>query len=310
MTLDEAIARACASVGIVPPRGRQPMRKWIAADTLAKNGKGDGRIILDEERVTAVNWQTGDKTTVWLREERTVEDRKRYAQARRAQDAEDRKRAERAADIARQIIAAARPGPHAYLARKGFRDEQALAIAKSDVARIGGAYLVPSGAAEAIVIPARIGKRITSVQLIWEDGTKKFLYGGEMGGAAHRISTGRDTWLCEGYATALSVRAALQGLNRPSTILVCFSASNIARVADALSRQARCFVAADNDAPPAARPEQFDGMGAGEYFARKAGRPYVIPPELGTDFNDFHVDQGIFAVQRVLMKLHREAHVP
>ncbi|WP_157970182.1 toprim domain-containing protein [Pelagibacterium sediminicola] len=307
MTMDDAIVRACASVGIVPPRGRQPLRKWIPVDTLAKNGKGDGRIILDEERVTAVNWQTGDKATVWLKKERTVEDRKRYAQARRAQDAEDRKRAERAANLARQIIAAAKPGQHAYLARKGFRDEQALVISAGDTARIGGDYLVPSGAAEAIVIPARIGKQVTSAQLIWEDGTKKFLYGGEMGGAAHRIASGRDIWLCEGYATALSVRTALRGLNRTDTVLVCFSASNIAKVASALPRPARCLIAADNDAPPAARPEQFDGKGAGEYFAHKAGKPYAMPPDVGTDFNDLHVEQGIFAVQRVLMKLNREA---
>lgn len=310
MTLDEAIFRACASVGIVPPKGRQTMRKWIATDTLSKNGKGDGRVILDEDRVTAINWQTGEKATVWLKDERTVEDRKRYAQARRDQEAEDRKRAARAAHVARQIIASAKPETHGYLARKGFPDEHPLIVDAETVARIGGDYLVPADGARAIVVPARIGTQISSVQLIWEDGTKKFLYGGEMGGAAHRIATGRDTWLCEGYATGLSVRAALRGLNRSDTVLVCFSASNIAKVASSFSRRSRCLIAADNDAPPAQRPEQFDGKGAGEYFAHKAARPYVMPPDVGTDFNDLHVDQGIFAVQRVLMKINREAHVP
>lgn len=310
MTLDDAISRACASVGIVPPNGRQPMRKWIATDTLSKNGKGDGRIILDEDRVTAVNWQTGDKATVWLKEERTVEDRKRYAQARRDQEAEDRKRAERAAEIARLMIASAKPGTHAYLARKGFPDEHPLIVDAASVSRIGGDYLVPAGGAQAIVVPARIGNRVTSVQLIWEDGAKKFLFGGEMGGASHRIASGRDTWLCEGYATGLSVRAALRGLNRSDTVLVCFSASNIAKVAGALPRRTHCLIAADNDALPAQRPEQFDGKGAGEYFAHKAARPYVMPPDVGTDFNDLHAAQGVFAVQRVLMKINREAHVP
>ena len=303
MMLDEAISRACSTVGVIPPKGRIAPRKWVAADTAGKNGKGDGRIIYDDDRVTCVNWQTGDKATVWLKEERTVEDKRRYAQQRRKQDAEDRERAEQTAAVAGKIIASSVPGSHPYLVRKGFPEERALVAGAVDVRGIGGAYLVPDGEVAALVVPARIGGRLTSVQLIWADGTKKFLYGGDMGGAVHRLARGRDTWLCEGYATGLSLRLALEGLNRRDTVLVCFSAANIAKVAAAV--RGRCFIAADNDPPPQAKPDQFGGLGAGEYFARKGGVPYLMPEATGMDINDLHQQAGIFAVQRLITGLVR-----
>jgi putative DNA primase/helicase len=304
MTLEEAISRACASVGVVPPRGRIDMRKWVKADTTGKNGKGDGRIICDDERVTVVNWQTGDKATVWLKEERTVEDKKRYAQQRQDDRKHDEERARRAAGVAAQIIATAKPGQHPYLARKGFASEMPLVVEAAEVARIGGDYLVPEGGRSAIAVPARVGLAVKSVQLIWSDGTKKFLFGGAMGGAYHRLASGGVTWLCEGYATGLSLRAALKGLSRRDTVLVCFSASNIAKVAQSIS--GRCLIAADHDAPPAAKPEQFNGLGAGEFYAIKAGRPYFMPPGLGMDVNDMHQASGIFAVQKMIATKFRE----
>lgn len=315
MTLEEAISQACQSVGIVPPRGQIAMRKWVKADTNAgKNGKGDGRIICDDDRVTAVNWQTGDKTTVWLKENRTVEDKRRYAKERAENERRDREKAARTAQMAERMIRAAKPGEHSYLKRKGFPEERPLVLAADLVRQMAGYtnsrgefvpadYLVPADAAMAIVVPARIGQKITSAQLIWEDGTKKFLSGGEMGAASHRIATGSAAWLCEGYATGLSLRAALRGLNRRDTILVCFSAANIVKVAATIEE--RCYIAADYDAPPAAKPEQFGGLGAGEYFAQKTGKPYVMPPDLKTDINDYHQAAGIFAVQRLVSGLLR-----
>lgn len=302
MTLDEAISQACARVGIVPPKGRIDMRKWIKADTTGKNGKGDGRVICDEERATAMNWQTGESVTVWLRSERSPEEKRQYRQRRQDDERKARELASRASATAQRLVAAATTGAHPYLAAKGFPDEMPLTIAAADVVRIAGAYLAPEGQEVAIVIPARIKNQIASAQLIWPNGVKKFLYGGEMGGAYHRIASGERTWLCEGYATGLSLRAALRGLNRRDTVLVCFSASNIVKVASAVGAH---FIAADHDAPPAAKPDQFDGLGAGEYFARKAGIPYLLPPEAGTDINDLHKSAGIFAVQRLITGLLR-----
>lgn len=308
MTLDEALHQACNSVALAPPKGRT-MGKWLRTDSLGKNGKGDGSVMLDEERVTAFNWQTGEKSTVWLKSERTPEDRRRFAERRAVDRKDEVRRTREAALFATAIVGAARMATHPYLAAKGFADEQTLTISADLLRQIAGPtptdYLVPPSGRAAIVVPARTGAAIGSVQLIWEDGTKKFLFGGNMQGAFQRLASGTDTWLCEGYATALSLRLALRGLNRAATILMCFSAANVVRVASAV--RGRRYIAADHDAPPKAKPEQFGGLGAGEYYARKAGAPYTMPPALGTDFNDMHQDAGIFAVQRHLASFVREA---
>lgn len=304
MTLEEAINQACSRVGIVPPQGRIDMRRWIKANTTGKNGSGDGRLICDDFRVTAHNWQTGESITVWLNEQRSPEEKRRFAKQRQEDERKARDRSDNAAAIAQRIVSAAKADHHAYLARKGFPDERPLVLDAKTIAEIGGRYLAPEGGGDAIVVPARIGERITSVQLIWESGAKKFLFGGDMSGAAHRIATGSATWLCEGFATGLSLRAALRALNRRDTVLVCFSASNIVKVAAQV--QGRRYIAADHDAPPAANPDQFGGIGAGKYFARKSGQPFLMPPIEGTDINDLQQAEGIFAVQRLVTGLLRE----
>lgn len=307
MMLEEAIARACAEVGIEPPKGHIVMRRWINTDTLGKHGKGDGRIICDEERATAWNWQTGDKATVWLKEQRTDVDRKRYAQDTAAAERRTRERADAAAAVAHELLAAAEIGPHPYLARKGFPDEAVPVIHRAVVTTILLAHrkkpesLMDEGGEQAIVLAARRGRDVTSVQLIWERGAKKFLAGGDMDCVSHRIATGRDTWLCEGFATGLSLRTALQGLRRSDTILVCFSASNIAKVAATI--KGHCYIAADNDKPL----DHFGGLGTGEHYAQKSGRPYIIPPDLGMDINDMHRRASIFDVQRLIGDLVRRA---
>lgn len=294
MNVSDAIDQACAAVGIKPPRSYKH-GQWVKCDTLdGKSGKGDGRVIADDLKVVGWNWKTGEKATIWLkdRDSLTPVEKHQFAERKAKDEAEQRERAARAAHVAQTLLATAKLGTHAYLARKGFPTEQAHVLPAADVVDIGGKYLVPEGAKTALIIPARIGTRITSAQLIWEDGTKKFLAGGEMGGAVHRLSRGTETWLCEGFATGLSLRMVLKALNRSATVLCCFSASNLATVARTI--EGKCFIAADHDKPL----EQFGGLGTGEHYAKVAGHPYTMPPDLGTDFNDMLMKQGIFAVQK------------
>lgn len=294
MNLDDAIRQACDSVGIIAPKVTKYGR-WIQTDTgSGKNGKGDGRLIVNEDNVTAFNWQTSEKATVWLKDERTEIERRAVAKQIQEGQIEKEQAAKRAAQIAGKLIVGAKLTTHSYLKRKGFRDEYAMVVRAEEVAGLGGKYLVPDGARQAIIVPARIGQMVHSAQLIWEDGTKKFIAGGRIGGTWHRLARGADTWLCEGLATGLSLRTALKSLNRNDSIQVCFSASNICMVAR--SMRGRCFIAADNDKPL----RQFDGRGAGEHYARKAGKPYLMPAAIGDDVNDVHQRDGIFAVQRLI----------
>lgn len=305
MTLDQAIEQACQDVGIYPPK-KTGFGKWLNTDTLAgKKGKGDGRVIVQEHFVTAWNWQTGEKSTVGLRDGLSAKEQRAVSQSVARSKEKAEKDAVRATSIAEVLIAAATLSTHPYLTNKGFRDEQALVLPADGVRQIAGyrdryGKFVPAdylvAGRNAIVVPARRAGKVTSAQLIWENGTKKFLFGGEMGGASHRIATGVYTWLCEGYATGLTVRAALNGLKVRATVLCCFSASNIVAVARHV--EGRAFIAADNDPIPKQNP--FNGIGTGEHYAKQTALPYGMPAGIGEDFNDMHQRDGIFAVQRLL----------
>jgi len=81
---------------------------------------------------------------------------------------------------------------------------------------------------------------------------------------------GRDI-LCEGFATAMSVRNAMRQLKERYTIHVCFSAGNMLEVAKGMRNP---LVIADNDA-----------SGTGQSVARKIAPCYWLG-EVGEDFND------------------------
>lgn len=302
MNIDEAIQQACDAVGIMPAKVEK-FGAWVTTDTMSgRNGKGDGRIIVDGLKAIAWNWQTGAKASVWLDGEHTEVERQAISREIQKAKIKREQAAKRASEISNKLLATAKLAPHPYLARKGFRDECALIVMADDVIRIGGKYLVPdNGSGKAVIVPARIGQMVHSAQLIWENGAKKFIAGGRIGGTWHRLARGGDTWLCEGFATGLSLRAALKSLNRRDSVQVCFSASNICAVAKSV--RGRCFVVADNDKPMS----QFSGRGTGEHFARMTGVPYIMPPTVGHDLNDMHQGESIFAVQKLISDFLREA---
>ena len=110
--------------------------------------------------------------------------------------------------------------------------------------------------------------------MISPEGEKKFLPGGRAKGATFPIGQG-ERWLCEGYATGLAIKAALDAVYRRRVcVVVCFSASNLVNgLGD--------FVVADNDQ-----------SGAGKDWAEKTGLPMWMPPDVGTDANDFFLAHG------------------
>ena len=99
---------------------------------------------------------------------------------------------------------------------------------------------------------------------------------------------GQPLYWCEGYATALSVQAALRYLSRQGQVVVCFSAGTLARVAR------HGYVIADNDASE-----------AGEKAARETGLPWWMPPKVGMDANDWHMSQGVSALADGITRLYR-----
>ena len=293
MSIHDAMISACRAVGIETPRKVETGR-WCPSPVEGKGrGNTSGRVMINDDGKTGIAWnhQTGRHQRFWVggsSEAPPPVQRDPEADRRRAQE----QREVEAACL--RIVKACDQTQHPYLARKGFAEEMGLVIADPRPLMPRGslgeamAAALPNGDGPLLVVPGRIGQRLTTVQFVTAEGAKKNILRGQMGGAFHRIATGRETWVCEGIATALSVRAALRLLGRSATVLSAFSASNVAKVAEGIRG---AIVAADHDKPV----DAFGGLGAGEYYARRSGCAWVMPPCMG-DFNDLHQSEGIRAV--------------
>lgn len=247
--------------------------------------KLNGSYRTDGRRGWAKNWETG-QTALWRAAHepglRTARTPPLPSLARRR--TEEAARAEWAAKVAEHKINNATAQPHPYLERKGFPKQLGLVLEGL------------------LLVPARLDGRAVSLQEISADGTKNNLLGGRMRGASFSIGSGRLEVLCEGYATGLSIKAALAAVHLPARITCCFSAANVATLA---GQKRHAVIVADNDKPVA----QFHGLGTGEFYARRTGLPWAMPPEVGTDANDFHQRDGLPSLQKLLLDLlqHRRA---
>jgi len=127
------------------------------------------------------------------------------------------------------------------------------------------------------VIPMRINGALVGCQMISPDGSKRFLSGQVTAGASLTIDNKGMNYLVEGYATALSLRAALKHIGVRYTIHVSFSAGNMAKLAKSLTKG---MIIADHDP-------------VGEKIARESGWSYFISGKEGEDFNDLHLRVGL-----------------
>ena len=224
-------------------------------------------------------------------------------QARREEEGRERA-ARRAADVASKMLQEAELGPHDYLARKGFPDAQGLVL--------DGKLLVPMRS---------LTGTLQSLQTIAADGSKKFLPGGKPKGAAYNLGRSWTRWYVEGYVTGLSVQAALKRMYRQDQVAVCFSAGNLPHVATPPGSIPRAqYVIADHDwwrCPKKECRAKWDYESkrcpscgssgvtepAGEKYAKQTGLPYWMPPEPGTDANDYHQAHGVGALAEELRRM-------
>jgi putative DNA primase/helicase len=198
---------------------------------------------------------------------------------RQIQESERKKRElqEKAAGQAAFILKNSVFGHHEYLKKKGFPDESGNIYTKD-----GQHFLV---------IPMRNHGRLVGAQVIDQTGDKKFLFGQASGGAEFIFDNKGPHILCEGYATALSVKTAMKALKRRYTLHVCFSAGNMARIAKTLPDG---FVVADHDS-----------SGTGQRIAQQIGWPYWMSDTEGEDANDFHQRVGLFKFSQSLQKVFK-----
>lgn len=231
----------------------------------------------------------------------TPADKEKLRARQREAEAQEKIEQAKAAVKARQLWARAKPiTTHPYATRKG------ITLAKDKVRALYDKLVVP-------MYHDVDGKpQIVSLQFISEDGTKRYLTGGEKIGCYASINKPTDNkeilYICEGYATAASVYEAV-GV----PVVVAFDAGNLKPVAEIIRAKypnASIVIAGDNDQWTRKR----DGKGIdnpGVTYARAAAAaigaratwPRLTSNAEGkpTDFNDLHRIEGIAAVRRHLL---------
>jgi putative DNA primase/helicase len=247
--------------------------------TEEKPKKKNGAYFWDGERGWVCNWGK-DGEIHWFNEggARAWTDAEKAAWRARRQSAEQERyrRWREAARRAENEIVQATLSKHPYLAAKGFPDGLAL---------VSGAHLlVPIRSLSGQVMSVQ---RITLEENEWK---KKMLPGGRTKGGVFRLGDRGRMFLCEGYATGLSIKSALEATGIRASVVVCFSAGNLIEVSRFVNPKA--VVCADNDV-----------SGTGQQAAMATGLPWIMPDEAGQDFNDLHQLAGIVAVVKKLREV-------
>src|SRR5487761_2234868 len=222
--------------------------------------------------------------------------------SRRASEADREARAQQAARVATDILAAAQPATdHPYLERKGVEALGLFVAAAATTVELTGErgpYAKDIGGS--ILIPVRDATgAVTSLQIIDPGGSKMFLPGGTIAGGRHVIGTLDSAWpihIAEGYATAAAVHAATG-----QAVAVAFHAHNIGAVAADLRAaypERTIYIDADNDhhlplrQDAQGRPRANVGVDAATKAADAIKAHVLTPPALpgretaGTDWND------------------------
>jgi len=247
-----------------------PDSRWHRVPTVDKPRKKNGAYVFDGRCGSVRNWATMETFAYWSDGNKSV-----TPQIFKLNDDEIRKQKE-AAGVAQQMINKAFVTTHNYLKRKGFPDTKGLVLD------------------EELLIPIRDMEtsEVISVQKIKEDGNKRFLFGGRTKRGVfilNREYRWKEVWLCEGYATGLSIQAALKSLYRDAAVMVCFSAGNMVEVGRRLKSK---FVVADHDA-------------TGQRVAEELSCRWGMSEREGEDANDLHQRGGLAAVRALLLRVCR-----
>ena len=221
------------------------------------------------------NHATSTVVSIWKPDSPiTTKVKSTYLASIRSAEDEQKKKQHQAMQRAVGMLNGSGLSTHPYLEAKGFPDEQ-------------GNVLWQDGK-PVLLIPMRVAGNLVGLQQIDQDGGKKFLYGQRTSNAVFTFDNKGMNVLCEGYATALSVRLAFKQMKQRYTLHVCFSAGNMAKVAAGLEPG---LLIADNDA-----------SGTGQRVAEESGWKYWLSDRVGEDANDFHQRVGLFQFTQSLTR--------
>lgn len=264
----------------------------------AADKRADSWYVLHADGVAAGafgNWRTGQRQ-VW-RESRdtftTVADRERFAreigEAQKRRDAAIRETQAATAERARKIWERLKPADpnHAYLKAK----------------RIGPHCARQFGSTLVVPIHDIATRKLVNLQFIAGDGTKRFLTGGQVKGAAIMLAEAGENLstilIVEGFATGATCREA-----RQAPVAAALFDGNLAAVARAIRKKyprAKIVICADDDRETDGNPGVRDATEA----ATAVKGILAIPrkknaPDKKCDFNDLALAEGLGAVRAQL----------
>ena len=233
--------------------------RWTRVPTFDKPRSRNGSYIWDGRSGAVQNWAVHESPVRYKTDKVARISMEEIRQRKLKTEKVNKEKNNHAIKVAKDMLDASWKGFHPYMAKKGFPDFK--------VPILDGLML----------LPMRIDHNLVGLQTISQDGTKKFLYGQVTKGAELCIDAKGQHILCEGYATAMSLRRVLRYISVPYTIHVCFSAANIKLIA---KHYPQCLIIADNDA-------------VGLKVAKDTGKKYWVSPEAGEDFNDYELRVGV-----------------
>ena len=251
-----------------------PIGVWKRLPTVDHPRSKNGAVKYMQTHGFVQNHATSTVVSIWKPDSSVrIDTTSALASVRKAADDQKKKQHE-AVRRAVSMLNGSGLASHPYLNAKGFSEEQGNVIWQEGK--------------PVLLIPMRVGHNLVGLQQIWEDGTKKFLYGQRTAGATFSFHNRGINVVCEGYATALSIRAAMKQLKQRYNLHVCFSAGNMVKVAAGLERG---LVVADNDK-----------SGTGQQAALDIGWPSWISDTEGEDANDYHRRAGLFKLSQSLTR--------
>ena len=267
--------------------------KFYPSDFIKRCGTVDkprslnGSYLWDGQRGWIFNW-SGESKVIWYNDPDAIpwtdEEKRAWAVKRQTQQSEQQRRYDQVALQADIVLRSAKMASHPYLEFKGFKDMQGHVVN------------------DKLLIPMRnvtTNKLQGYQEIYWDEQKrkheKKMLTGMRAKNAVFYLGNREadEAWLVEGYATGLSVHHALRSCGLKSSVVVCFSASNMIAVAEQI--QGNRFVFADNDESK-----------TGEKAAIETGLPWTMSDKIGHDANDMHRNEGLWALVGKIMECRKE----
>jgi len=255
--------------------------------TVDKPNSKNGAYWWDGRRGWVQDW-SGDARTIWFEDPHakpwTDQEKREWMLKRQTANAHKDHSYELAAQKADIVLRSAKSTTHPYLTIKGFPDLEGLVLD------------------DKLLIPMRnvVTNKLQGYQQIyWDEPNRKYekkmLPGMRAKNAVFFLGdrTASEAWLVEGYATGLSLIAALRSVGLKASVVVCFSASNMVQVADQIP--GKRFVFADNDASE-----------TGAKAAEQTGLPWTMADTVGWDANDLHKKDSLWAVVKKIMDLRKK----